>query len=191
MTQVCSTCLSSPTHMKGSTIKLQSKTFKSADMPIQTVQTLVNDKVLEGLWCRICPYLMNRLNQTKSTVFKLDTVFPRIPLSDYLEITTVVVVHVAAIEHLPVHQYCIVIFTFSGPLGFHFELERVSLNQGLGGMRDALSASISHEQTQTQSAVFKLWMLYFQIPNLSTLSLLEITTAVVVLCGVIKHLPVH
>ena len=41
---------------------------------------------------------------------------------------------------------------------------RVALNPGLGGMRDVASAVISHEQTQykTESAVFKLWMLYFQ-----------------------------
>ena len=36
------------------------------------------------------------------------------------------------------------------------------LNSGVGGVRDTTSAIISHEQTQTESAVFKLWTLYFQ-----------------------------
>ena len=38
---------------------------------------------------------------------------------------------------------------------------RISLNPGLGGVRDVASAIISQEQ----SAIFKLWMLCFQIPK--------------------------
>ena len=52
---------------------------------------------------------------------------------------------------------------------------RVALSPGLGIMRDVTSAIISHEQNQTESAVFKLCMLYFQ--RISS-DYLEITTAV-------------
>ena len=34
--------------------------------------------------------------------------------------------------------------------------------RGLGDVRDVASVIISYEQTRTESAVFKLWMLYFQ-----------------------------
>ena len=54
---------------------------------------------------------------------------------------------------LPVHQYSVVIFTFSGPLGLKGSTllfgSRVALNPGLGGVRNVASAIISHEQTQS------------------------------------------
>ena len=45
----------------------------------------------------------------------------------------------------------------------HLFESRVALNSGLGGVRNVASVIISHEQTKkTESAVFKLYMLYFQ-----------------------------
>ena len=38
----------------------------------------------------------------------------------------------------------------------------VALNPGLGDVRNVAPDIISHEQTQSESAVFKLWVLYFQ-----------------------------
>ena len=58
----------------------------------------------------------------------------------------------AAVKRLPVHRYSVVIFTFSDPLGLwdsHLVENCVSLNLGLGGVRDVVSSSISHEQTQS------------------------------------------
>ena len=59
----------------------------------------------------------------------------------------------AALKRLPVHQYGVVIFTFSGSLGLLGSTllfgTRVALNPGLGGVRDVASAIISHEQTQS------------------------------------------
>ena len=42
---------------------------------------------------------------------------------------------------------------------------RVALNPGLGGVRDVTSTidiSLMNRLNQTESAIFKLWMLYFQ-----------------------------
>ena len=41
----------------------------------------------------------------------------RIVFTDYLETTTAVVVPCGGPKSLPVHQYSVVIFTYSGPLG--------------------------------------------------------------------------
>ena len=52
-------------------------------------------------------------------------------------------------------------------------------NSGLGGVRNVASVIISHEQTKkTESVVFKLYMLYFQMILFT--DNLETTTAVVV-----------
>ena len=113
--------------------------------------------------------------------------FQRIPLSDNLEITTVisVVVSCGGPKKFPVHRFGVVIFTFSVGLTTFFE-SRVVFNPGLGGVRGVVSAIISHEQThlgfqlfqflviaylllsiKTESAVFIFWMLYFQRTTLS------------------------
>ena len=47
----------------------------------------------------------------------LDLVFPKDLSSDYLEITTAVVVSSCALKSLPVHRFSPVIFIFSAPLG--------------------------------------------------------------------------
>ena len=49
-----------------------------------------------------------------------------------------------------------------GTVEFNTYFETVSFNLGIGGMRDVTSAIIRHERTLGKSAVFKLWMLYFQ-----------------------------
>ena len=93
--------------------------------------------------CRICHYLSwTDSIRTESAVFKLWTLyFQRIHLTDYLEITTAVVVS-------PYSYF----FTLSGPLGLKGSTllfgSRVALNPGLGGVSDVASAVISHEQTQ-------------------------------------------
>ena len=61
--------------------------------------------------------VMNRLHQTESAVFKLDAVFPKDLLSDYLETTITVVVPCGSPKKSPVDRYSVVIFTFSGLLG--------------------------------------------------------------------------
>ena len=61
----------------------------------------------------------------------------------------------AALKGFSVHQYSVVVFTFSGPLGLWgstlFFGNRVMINPGLGGVRDVASAIISHEQTHVFS----------------------------------------
>ena len=47
----------------------------------------------------------------------LDAVFPKDHFSDYLEITTDVVVPCGGPKILLVHRYSVVMFTLSGPLG--------------------------------------------------------------------------
>ena len=82
-----------------------------------------------------------------------------------LDITHTVIVPCGGPKSLPVHRYSVVIFTFSGPVatvGFNNCIvfgSRDALNPGLGDVRDVI---ICHEQTQSNSAVFNLWMLYFQ-----------------------------
>ena len=65
--------------------------------------------------------------------------FQKISFSEYLEITTAVVVQCAALKSLAVRRYS-VIFTFSGPLGLKDSTllfgNRVALKPGLGGVRD-------------------------------------------------------
>ena len=87
----------------------------------------------------------------------------------------------AALKSLPVHRYSVVISHFlvlwDCKVQHLFE-NRVALNSGLGGVRNVASVIISHEQTQkTESAVFKLYMLYFQ--RILFTDNLETTTAVV------------
>ena len=74
---------------------------------------------------------MNRLNQIKSVVFKLEN---------------------TALKCLPARRYSVVIFTWSPPLGLYGStlfLGAVPPNPGLSGVRDIASAIISHEQTQS------------------------------------------
>ena len=80
----------------------------------------------------------------------------------------------AALKGFPVHRFCAVMFTFSSLLGLtgsNFILEqscaqpwarrREGFNPGLGDVRD-VALSLINRLNQTESAVFKLWMLYFQ-----------------------------
>ena len=88
--------------------------------------------------------LMNRLNQTKSAVFKFWMLyFQRISFSDYLEIPIAAVVPRSVPESLPLPRYSVVIFTFSGSLGSHLFGNRVALNPGLVGVRAIASAIMS------------------------------------------------
>ena len=87
----------------------------------------------------------------------------------------------AALNSLPVHRYSVVISHFlvlwDCKVQHLFE-SRVALNSGLGGVKNVASVIISHEQTQkNESAVFKLYMLYFQ--RIIFTDNLETTTAVV------------
>ena len=52
-----------------------------------------------------------------------------------------------------------------------------------------LPLSLMNILSKSESAVFKLWMLYFQ--RIFSTEYLDTTTAVVVLCGGPKKLPVH
>ena len=88
----------------------------------------------------------------------------------------------AALKSLPVHRYSVVISHFLVLWDYkvqHLFESRVALNSGLGGMRNVAFVIISHEQTQKpESAVFKLYMLYFQ--RILFIDNLETTTAVIV-----------
>ena len=96
-----------------------------------------------------------------------------------LEITTAVVVSCGGLKSLPVHRFSVVNFTFSGPLGQdsrvqHLFDSRVSLNPGLGGVRDVASASIPHEQTQQNraccfQALDAVFSDYLLLPDITTL----------------------
>ena len=66
----------------------------------------------------------------------------------------------------------------------HLFGNRVAINPGPGS---DLSLSLMNRLNQTESAVFKLWMLYFQ--SISFSDYLEITMAVVVPCGGRKKSP--
>ena len=97
-----------------------------------------------------------------------------------------------ALKRLPVHRYSVVISHFlvlwDCTVQHLFE-SRVALNSGLGGVRNVVSVIISHEQTKnTESAVFKLYMLYFQ--RILFTDNLETTIAVARLTA-LKRLPVH
>ena len=63
--------------------------------------------------------LMNRLNKIESAVFIFWMLsrFPNDPLSDYLGITTSVIVPCSGPKKSPhIYRLSVVIFTFSGPL---------------------------------------------------------------------------
>ena len=89
-----------------------------------------------------------------------------------------------ALKRLPVHQYSVVSSHFlvlwdCTVQHLHVFESRVALNSGLGGVRNAVSVIISHEDTKkNESAVFKLYMLYFQ--KILFTDNLETTRAVVV-----------
>ena len=65
---------------------------------------------------------------------------------------------VAALKSLPVHRYSVVISTFAGPFG------NVGFSTYLraDGARRREECRICHGLNKTESAVFKLWLLYFQ-----------------------------
>ena len=58
-------------------------------------------------------------HQSESAVLQLvgSLYFRRIPFSDYLEITTTDISHVAAVKYLPINQYSVIIYIFSSQLG--------------------------------------------------------------------------
>ena len=67
-----------------------------------------------------------------------------------------------SLKSLPVYRYSVVMFTFSGPsdlLGSPFIWEQSCAQPGA---RRHLPLSLIIRLNQTKSAVFKLWMLYFQ-----------------------------
>ena len=64
--------------------------------------------------------LINRLNKTESAVFKLWMLyFQRISFQIIYRSQQLSLCSVAALEHLRVHRYSVVIFKFSGPLGLY------------------------------------------------------------------------
>ena len=68
-----------------------------------------------------CPYkLCNKVVNLSNRVCcfqTLDAVIPKDLISDYLEITTTVVVPCAGTKSLLVHRYSVVTFTICGPVG--------------------------------------------------------------------------
>ena len=118
-------------------------------VPCRDPKSLPVHRCSEG--CRICHYLSwTDSIRTESAVFKLWTLyFQRIHLTDYLEITTAVVMLCGGPKKVSPYSY---FFTLSGPLGLKGSRllfgSRVALNPGLGGVSDVASAVISHEQTQ-------------------------------------------
>ena len=98
-----------------------------------------------------------------------------------------------ALKVIPVNQYSIVIFTFSGLWDCkiqHLFGNRVALDPGLGGVRDVAPAIISPEHTQIKpSLLFSNFGCC--VSKGSLLDYLELTTAAVMPCGGPKSLPVH
>ena len=127
---------------------------------------------------------MNRLNKTGSAIFKFWMLYLQRILFNrqFRDHNNCPCARVAALKSLPVHRYSVVISYFlvlwDCTVQHLFE-SRVALNSGLGGVKNVASVIISHEQTKkNESAVFKLYMLYFQ--RILFTDNLETTTAVVV-----------
>ena len=111
----------------------------------------------------------NRLDQIESVVFKLwMLISPTDLFSDYLDITTSVVVPCGGPKNYPRMSIQCCYFYMSWSLGgpdcrVHYLFgNRVAFNLGLGSVRDVASAIISHEQTQSNRDCF-FWN--FGFPN--------------------------